>query len=135
MGSKSLGLICLAGVVLLGAACSQQPAKESSAEESAIVVPPVVEPQAEVGKEESVTIPVLEDRVVSEDKGLFVRDLDGRRIKAISKGTQINGSRMLKNGELPERILNSEALMKYSWGVGTLEDQSILFAWEFTSPK
>ncbi len=72
------------------------------------------------------------NRIVTAEKGIYVRNDSGRKINAISKGRQIVDARMLEEAELPENITGSRYLSRYSWGVGVVGEQQVIFPWELT---
>jgi hypothetical protein len=86
----------------------------------------------EEAQQQMLTILGNNDRVVSTQRGIYVRDLEGHKIKAISNGTKINNCRPMLEGKIPPEIAEKEVLNQYSWGLGELDGQAILFPWELT---
>lgn len=72
------------------------------------------------------------NRIVTAQTGIYVRDDAGKKLNAISKGTKIVEARLLSDEEIPNQISKSGRLSRYSWGMGTLEDKSVIFPWELT---
>jgi hypothetical protein len=72
------------------------------------------------------------DRVVSTQRGIYIRNLEGSKIKAISNGTKIENCRPMPEEKIPPEITEKEVLNQYSWGQGELDGKAILFPWELT---
>ena len=66
------------------------------------------------------------------EKGILIRNLEGKKIAAIAKGTRITHSRLLSRPELPELIESQKSLQRYQWGVGELNGDNVMFPWELT---
>lgn len=71
-------------------------------------------------------------RVVSSGKGIWVRDADGAKLKAIRRDTKIDGCQRLDPEALPEGIADNRRLSKFTWGKGTLNGETVVFPWELT---
>lgn len=135
MVARRIIIVGLLTGLALSAGCANMQTSENSETEQSIVVPQVEPaPASTVQEPEPAPRVVYESRVVTEEKGIFIRSTEGKRIKAIAKGTEITNSRKLTSDELPESIANNATLQKYVWAIGDLGDQTILFAWDFTAP-
>ncbi|MBF0226327.1 MAG: hypothetical protein HQK76_12805 [Desulfobacterales bacterium] len=71
-------------------------------------------------------------REVASERGIYIRNLQGEKIKAISNGTKINKCRILKDAEIPQTIHNTKFIEQYSWGIGEIEGTAIIFPWELS---
>lgn len=71
-------------------------------------------------------------RVVSSGKGIWVRDADGGKRKAIRRDTKIENCQRVEADALPPRIAEHRGLSKFTWGKGTLNGETVLFPWELT---
>jgi hypothetical protein len=72
------------------------------------------------------------DRVVSTQRGIYIRNLEGVKLKAISNGTKIDNCHLLARDSIPPEINRKKVLLQYAWGKGELDGQAILFPWELT---
>ena len=72
------------------------------------------------------------ERVVSSARGIWVRNEEGKKIKAIARDSKIDNARRLEAGDLPETITGKRGLMNFAWGTGTLGETTVLFPWELT---
>ena len=131
---RLLGLGLVTGIVL-SAGCATTQTQQITKDEPPIVVPQVESEQVESTETEVVESTPYQDRIVSEEKGIFVRTVEGVRLKAVSKGTTIRQSRLLEPTELPANISGSDSLSKYAWAQGDLNGQLVLFAWDFTAAE
>jgi hypothetical protein len=73
-----------------------------------------------------------DDRIVATQSGIYVRSTAGEKIKAISNNSKLTATQLLKREELPPRITDSASLSAFSWGIGMLEGEAVLFPWELT---
>lgn len=71
-------------------------------------------------------------RVVSSGKGIWVRDEEGGKLKAIRRDTKIDKCQRIDPESLPEGIAKSRRLSKLTWGKGTLNGETVVFPWELT---
>ncbi len=71
-------------------------------------------------------------REVSASRGIWVRDMNGTKLKAISRNTAIENCAKLSDDEIPAAIRDKAALMQFSWGRGELDGTPIIFPWELT---
>ena len=72
------------------------------------------------------------DREVTTQNGIYIRDQEGRKYKAIANGTSLIDCQRLAEEGIPELILARESLRRYSWGVGSYEGERVIFPWDFT---
>lgn len=72
------------------------------------------------------------EREVSTGSGIWVRGADGEKLKAISRGTELQDCRKLEDTELPAPIAAKPGLAQMTWGTGTLDGQTVVFPWDFT---
>lgn len=72
------------------------------------------------------------DREVASAQGIWIRDLQGKKIKAVSRGSALTECRRLEASEIPTAISEKEVLLQYDWGVGQLDGQQVIFPWDFT---
>lgn len=72
------------------------------------------------------------DRVVSNPRGVWVRNEEGKRHKAIGNNTKLKNAQPIPDGELPVAITNNKALAQFKWGKAELNGQTVLFPWELT---
>jgi hypothetical protein len=72
------------------------------------------------------------NRVVATSRGVYIRDSEGTKLKAISNGTKITSTKMLTTGQIPKTISSNTGLKKFAWGIGKLEGETIIFPWELT---
>ena len=72
------------------------------------------------------------DRVVSTQRGIYVRNTQGIKLKAIPIDTKINGCQLVARENIPPSISQKQVLNRFSWGRGDLNGETILFPWELT---
>lgn len=72
------------------------------------------------------------NRLVATSRGIYIRDIEGKKLKAISNGTKISATKLLSESQTPEAIASNSVLNKFSWGTGILEGRTIVFPWELT---
>lgn len=72
------------------------------------------------------------DRVVANPRGMWVRDEDGKRTKAIGVNATIKKCQQISDDDLPANIKESKALAQFKWGRGELNGKAVLFPWELT---
>ncbi len=72
------------------------------------------------------------DRLVSTRHGIYIRDLTGKKIKAVSMDTKLVNCRLMDTEAIPAAIREKQVLERFSWGQGQLDGQTILFPWELT---
>ena len=72
------------------------------------------------------------ERIVASSTGIWIRDMEGVKLDAISRGTELAGCRRLEDSELPATISEKEVLTRYDWGTGEVEGQQVIFPWDFT---
>ena len=72
------------------------------------------------------------DRVVSTRRGIYVRNLEGTKLKAIPNDTKIANCHLVANKDVPMAIQLKPVLDGVSWGRGELDGKTILFPWELT---
>jgi hypothetical protein len=72
------------------------------------------------------------DRIVSTQRGIYIRNLEGIKLKAIPRETKITNCRLVDRSKLPHEITQKPVLDNFSWGRGELKGQAILFPWELT---
>ena len=72
------------------------------------------------------------DRVVSTRRGIYIRDVDGTKLKAIPNETKIANCHLLADASVPLAIQQKSVLKNFSWGRGELNGKTILFPWELT---
>jgi len=71
-------------------------------------------------------------REVANPKGFYIRNVNGKKLNAISKGTKIKNCRILNENEIPQKVSSSRVLKKFLWGHGMLDNKFIIFPWELT---
>lgn len=72
------------------------------------------------------------DRIVSTRRGIYIRNLEGAKLKAIPINTKIVDCHLLNGEDVPTTIRQKQVLSRFSWGQGELDDKIILFPWELT---
>lgn len=72
------------------------------------------------------------DRVVSTRRGIYIRNLEGAKLKAISNETKIANCHLVPGADIPAVIREKQVLDQFSWGRGELDGKTILFPWELT---
>ena len=72
------------------------------------------------------------ERVVASARGIWVRDAGGTKLKAISRGTEMQACRKLEASEIPQAIAENPHLTPYAWGAGQLDGVEVIFPWELT---
>lgn len=72
------------------------------------------------------------DRIVSTRRGIYIRNLEGAKLKAIPIDTKIVNCHLLAREDIPATIQQKQVLNRYSWGQGELNGETILFPWELT---
>lgn len=72
------------------------------------------------------------DRLVSTQRGIYIRNLEGTKLKAIPIETKIVNCRLVARENLPATIAQKRVLNRFSWGQGELNGEAILFPWELT---
>jgi hypothetical protein len=72
------------------------------------------------------------NRVVSTQRGIYVRNLEGSKLNAIPQNTKIENCRLLAEADVPAAIREKQALNRFSWGQGGLNGETVLFPWELT---
>jgi hypothetical protein len=72
------------------------------------------------------------NRVVSTRRGIYVRNTEGDKIKAIPNDTKIVNCHLVVNASIPAAIQEKDVLNRFSWGQGELNGETILFPWELT---
>ena len=72
------------------------------------------------------------DRIVSTRRGIYIRNLEGAKLKAIPIDTKIVNCHLLSGEDIPAAIRGNKVLKRYSWGQGELDEKTILFPWELT---
>lgn len=73
-----------------------------------------------------------DDREVSTPSGIYLRDPEGRKLRAVADGTELLGCSRLEETDLPAPIREKDVLMQYAWGAGVCQGERILFPWELT---
>ncbi len=71
-------------------------------------------------------------RVVSSDRGIWVRGEGGQKKQVLARDAKIQGCRRLEPGELPGPIADDRRLGKFSWGAGEVGGETVIFPWELT---
>ncbi len=74
-------------------------------------------------------------RVVSSGKGIWVRDEDGAKLKAIGRNKEIESCQRIEEDDLPEKLARNRRLSKMTWGKGTLNGETVLFPWRLTMSR
>ena len=72
------------------------------------------------------------NRIVATSRGIYIRDSEGKKLKAISNGTKITATKQLSDSQTPSSISSNSVLNKLTWGTGILEGETIVFPWELT---
>ncbi len=72
------------------------------------------------------------DREVTTQNGIYIRDLRGKKYKAIANGACLSECERLTDEGIPDFILEREALRKYSWGVCSYDGERVVFPWDYT---
>ena len=72
------------------------------------------------------------DRVVSTRRGIYIRNTEGTKLKAIPIDTKIVNCHLVASENIPAAIQLKEVLNRFSWGQGELNGETILFPWELT---
>ena len=72
------------------------------------------------------------DRVVSTRRGIYVRNTQGTKLKAIPTDTKIVNCHLVAQERVPDEIKQKQVLNRFSWGQGELNGEAILFPWELT---
>lgn len=72
------------------------------------------------------------NRVVSTQRGIYVRNIEGDKLKAIPNDTKIVNCHLLDRERVPTTIQQKQVLNRFSWGQGELDGKTILFPWELT---
>lgn len=72
------------------------------------------------------------DRIVSTRRGIYIRNLEGAKLKAIPIDTKIVNCHLLDGVDIPAAIRKKKVLNRFSWGRGELGEKTILFPWELT---
>jgi hypothetical protein len=72
------------------------------------------------------------NRVVSTRRGIYVRNTEGDKIKAIPNDTKIVNCHLVDKASTPAAIQEKDVLNRFSWGQGELNGETILFPWELT---
>ena len=72
------------------------------------------------------------NRVVSTQRGIYVRNIEGAKLKAIPNNTKIVNCQLLGRERVPAVIQQKKVLDRFSWGQGELDGKTILFPWELT---
>lgn len=83
-------------------------------------------------RQQMLTILGNNDRIVSTRRGIYVRNSEGAKLKAIPIDTEIVDCRRIAIEAVPPAIQQKRVLMQYSWGQGELNGEKILFPWELT---
>lgn len=82
--------------------------------------------------EEIVSVMGGGEREVASARGIWIRNAEGEKLKAISRSTKLKGCRRILEDDLPESISSKKSLLKYNWGKGQLKGETILFPWDLT---
>ncbi|MBI2376702.1 MAG: hypothetical protein HYV07_22080 [Deltaproteobacteria bacterium] len=72
------------------------------------------------------------ERVVAGAGGMWLRDDQGRKTKTVGRNVKIKECRKLSEDQIPEPIRAQKKLMQYSWGVGQIDGQTVIYPWELT---
>lgn len=72
------------------------------------------------------------DRVVANPRGMWVRDEEGKRTKAIGANATIKKCALISEDDLPAAITQSKGLAQFKWGRGEVNGKVVLFPWELT---
>jgi hypothetical protein len=72
------------------------------------------------------------DRIVSTRRGIYIRNFEGAKLKAIPVDTKIVNCHPIAMESIPSSIQQKQVLMRYSWGQGELNGEKVLFPWELT---
>lgn len=72
------------------------------------------------------------DRVVANPRGMWVRDEEGKRTKAIGVNQTIKKCALIAEEQLPATITESKGLAQFKWGKGEINGKVVLFPWELT---
>jgi len=72
------------------------------------------------------------DREVATQSGIYIRRMDGNKLRAVPNGTRFTGCRQLSIDELPGPIKEKRGLLEISWGTGLVNDEEIIFPWDYT---
>lgn len=75
------------------------------------------------------------ERVVSSKRGIWVRNSDGEKLKVARRNHKLQNCKPLDPIDLPENISAHKGLMNYAWGVGSYNDEEVLFPWELTMSR
>jgi hypothetical protein len=82
--------------------------------------------------EEIVSVMGGGEREVASARGIWIRNEEGEKMKAISRSTKLKGCRRISEDDLPESISSKKSLLKYNWGRAQLKGETILFPWDLT---
>lgn len=72
------------------------------------------------------------ERIVSTRRGIYIRNLEGAKLKAIPINTKIVNCHLLNGEDIPASIRQKQVLNRFSWGQGELNEKTVLFPWELT---
>ncbi len=75
------------------------------------------------------------NRIVTPEKGIVLRDLEGRKLHPIGRDKVISKSRILTEEEVPAYIATHSVLKGFTWAQGEWNNNLVLFAWELTDPE
>lgn len=72
------------------------------------------------------------DRIVSTRRGIYIRNLEGVKLKAIPIDTKLVNCHLIARENTPSPIRQKKVLDRFSWGQGELNGETVLFPWELT---
>lgn len=71
-------------------------------------------------------------RVVASQRGIWVRDVEGEKLKAIARNSKIEACQRLEAADLPDPIARDRRLARFTWGTGQIDGSTVYFPWELT---
>ncbi|MEL6183069.1 MAG: hypothetical protein AAFU79_00500 [Myxococcota bacterium] len=71
-------------------------------------------------------------RVVASQRGIWVRDVDGEKLRAIARNSKIEECQRLDTVDLPSAIAGDRRLARFTWGQGLVDGATVYFPWELT---
>ena len=83
-------------------------------------------------REKMITLMGGGDREVYTPSGIVIRDPEGVKTGSVPNGTKVRKSRKITDEEIPALIAERATLKKYSWGIGEIDGEPVIFPWELT---
>lgn len=83
-------------------------------------------------REKMITLLGGGDRQVYTPSGVVIRNKTGEKTGSVPNGTKIKQARKLEDQEVPEQIRARATLAKYSWGIGEIDGETVMYPWELT---